>query len=134
MTSLHADPESRTALLADADPAVRTVVRDVLYGLGCSVREVRRGDDALLAIRGQHPRLLVLAAELPSISGFSICRRVKRSVSEGTVVIVTGAPEDAAAALEAGADEFLPAPFTAARLRDHVEHLLARRLCLSTDA
>jgi DNA-binding response OmpR family regulator len=103
----------------------------VLHGIGLVARGVGRGDDALLAIRSQAPRLLVLDVDIPGLTGLEVCRVVKRSeLGPGvTVLLVSGADREAdvAAGRAAGADGFLAKPFTAAQLAARVERLLSVR-------
>lgn len=120
--------DADTALVAEDDHDLRAFIGEVLHGVGLAARTVTRGDDALLSIRSQPPRLLVLDVDIPGVTGLEVCRIVKQSelAPDVAVLLVSGAdrPSDVAAGRAAGADDFLPKPFTAAQLAARVERLL----------
>ncbi len=57
------------ALLIEPDPAARQLCRIVLQGIGFSVREADVGVAAAIAARERTPDLILLAYQLPDVSG-----------------------------------------------------------------
>jgi CheY-like chemotaxis protein len=128
MTSLVTRDDDTTVLVAEDDDDLRALIGEVLDGLGLATRAVGRGVDALLAVRSQVPRLLVLDGTMPGLDGLAVCRHLRASAigRDLLVLIVSGdsTPEDVAAGYAAGADDFLPKPFTCAQLATRVQGLL----------
>jgi diguanylate cyclase (GGDEF)-like protein len=104
------------ALVVEDDPDVASVLSAYLAVRG---HEVTLADDAERALdlyRDQGFPLLILDWMLPGMNGLDLCRRIRQSPDGDTPVILMvtgrGDPRNAAAALEAGANDFLPKPFT----------------------
>lgn len=83
--------------------------------------------------------LVILDVMLPGVSGFEICRRIRRDDALYTIPVLMvsamGHEEEILHGLAQGADDYLPKPFDAALLTQRVEALL--RACATaagTDA
>ncbi|MGD8862395.1 MAG: response regulator [Myxococcales bacterium] len=88
MPALDADAR---VLLADADEQTRALLRGALQETGVAVLESGDGVHALEQVRDQSPRVLVIDADLPSVHGFDICRRLKGSQRfSGIPIVVIG--------------------------------------------
>jgi len=110
----------RVLIVDDSDEQVRLLKR-VLLSDGCechTVADGRRACEAALAIT---PDAILLDVELPHLDGLSICRQLKNMPETALipVLIMTGqvGSQHHIAALEAGADDFLPKPTSVAALR-----------------
>jgi phosphoserine phosphatase RsbU/P len=109
-------------LIADDEPVSQTLARAALTGTGCEIACVPDGAAAWEAIQQRAaPMLVILDRSMPCIDGLELCGRVQREASYPPVyiVMVTAAnePGDAAAGLEAGADDYVAKPFDVAELR-----------------
>jgi two-component system, sensor histidine kinase and response regulator len=118
-------------LIADDDPVLLTLFRRGLQdGLSYDIRTVSDGDAVLREVETFSPDVVLLDLLMPKRNGFEVCRVLKSSPSTSHVPIcVMSAMSEVdtrAAALAAGADDFLGKPAHMAELRLRV-HVLAKR-------
>lgn len=109
-------------LAVDDEPEVIDVVR-LCFNLRWPEAEViaaTTGEEALAAIEGQAPDLVLLDIMLPDIDGFEVCEEVRR-FSDVPIIMLTArdAEVERVRGLEMGADDYITKPFS------HLE-LLAR--------
>ncbi|MGD9330501.1 MAG: response regulator transcription factor [Desulfobacterales bacterium] len=124
-------------LVVEDDPAILTGLMDVLVFNGYHVDGVDDGRDGLQTAL-EHPfDLIILDVMLPSLDGFSICRRIReRRPSQGILMLTAkGAEDDVVTGFKAGADDYVCKPFSLRELMVRVEALLRRsgRLSGETD-
>ncbi len=101
----------------------------VLRQAGFEVIEASSGAEALRAVRDERPQLVLLDIQLPDLSGFEICRRIKSDPLTSRMPVLhitaTGNPEESEiGSLESGADIFLAQPVEAQELITVVRTLL----------
>jgi CheY-like chemotaxis protein len=116
-------------LVADDDADMRLYLAGCLRGFGwggLAVAEAGNGRDALLLARTLAFDLIISDLVMPGLDGLALCRAIKADVTTAAIpfLLISGevrAPPDCA-------DGFLEKPFNAARLRVHVERLLARSI------
>jgi DNA-binding response OmpR family regulator len=109
-------------LAVDDEPEVIEIVR-LCFNLRWPEAEViaaATGQEALAAIEGQAPDLVLLDIMLPDIDGFQVCEEVRR-FSDVPIIMLTArdAEVERVRGLEMGADDYITKPFS------HLE-LLAR--------
>lgn len=115
-------------LIVDSDhKAAKAVARGLAdVGHQCSVRY--NGKEALEIIETEDLDLLLIDAVLPDISGFSVCRKVRRSSELFHLPIVffsaMSNPEEVEHGLAQGADDYIPKPIDIPKLVQHVNSLL----------
>ena len=116
-------------LVVDDDPAMRRTLRSSLVAQGFLVTEARTGEEALDQMRERPAGLVLLDIEMPGIGGTETCRRLRSSVPQAGIVIVTVCDSEDVKiqALEMGADDYITKPFS---LRELLARLraIARRL------
>ncbi len=101
----------------------------LLKSFGFDVREAGNGQDALRLAAVDPPTLVILDVNLPDISGFEVCRELKKSTATATVPVLqmsatfTGAAHKVLG-LESGADAYLTEPVEAPLLLATVNALL----------
>jgi two-component system OmpR family response regulator len=95
---------------------------------GHAVDLARTGDDALWMARATEYDALVLDLMLPGIDGLEVCRRLREGGVWAPVLMLTARDgvEDRVAGLDAGADDYLPKPFSFAELLARLRALVRR--------
>lgn len=94
-------------LLADDDPVHSLAVFQALAQAGYDVVLAVTGTDAISELRkAEHPRVAILRADLPGMTGVAICERMRDAAKEVYLIVYSGAPSSPqiVAGLEAGAD------------------------------
>ncbi|MCS6870859.1 MAG: response regulator [Anaerolineae bacterium] len=122
-------------LLAEDDRSLQFLVQRKLEQEGYTVRSIENGAEALALALKERPMLLLLDIGLPEVTGYEICRIVKRhyGVQAPPVVIIStnGQDSDVEAAEDIGADDYLIKPFSlrdlAERVRDFMNNSHVRQ-------
>ena len=115
-------------LVVDDDAKIVRLVRTYLERDGHRVVEARDGRAALAAIALESPKLVVLDVMLPEVDGLAVLRAVRRGGAKTPVLILSarGTVGDRIAGLAAGADDYLPKPFSPSELVLRVQRILER--------
>ncbi len=126
-------------LVVDDDPDTRNVLVTYLSAEGHTVVEADSGEKALEVIAQGRVAMVLLDVMLPGLSGFDVCRRIKRDPkTSGTPVIMVTALGDTQSrtrAFESDADEFLAKPVFGPELIARVRSILRlRRVQLDKEA
>jgi DNA-binding NarL/FixJ family response regulator len=120
----------RTILIVDGDPAWRARTAAVLEDAGFAVVAAPSGEEALAAFADHAVGLVLLEVQLPGISGYELCHRLRERYGAGLpIVFVSGGfvePEDRVAGLLLGADDYLAKPVAAAELVARLRNRLRR--------
>ena len=115
-------------LVADDEPAVRTLLRRILEGAGYRVVEASTGPETLALGEAERPDLFILDITMPEVDGVEVCRAIKDNPATRLtpVIHVTGSNrrQERLRALEAGSDEFVGKPFDVEELLVRVRSLL----------
>ncbi len=122
------DP-SRSILVADDDPDILEFVCVALRAAGFHPEPVEGGRQALAAAELEKRKMLVLDVRMPEVSGLDVCRAVKAREDGSSSILLMSADastEDVAAGYAAGADDYLPKPFSPRELVARVRKLLER--------
>lgn len=114
-------------LTVEDDERIRTSVRLALEDEGWEVEESPTGEEALAAFRRSPADVVLVDIMLPGMSGFDLCRNLRR-FSDVPIVVVTARSDthDVVAGLEAGADDYLTKPFAPKELSARIRALLRR--------
>jgi two-component system, chemotaxis family, chemotaxis protein CheY len=118
---------SLEVLIVEDNNLTRTMLRDALSGLECTVTEVHDGDEALAHLEKSPPAVMLLDLVLPKRSGSEILKLTKSKGLKTRVLIITSMDSRAMAdqALDDGAHGFLSKPFHPLEVRSAVEGALA---------
>lgn len=116
-------------LIADDEPNIVISLEFMMKREGFEVIVARDGAQALEVIRREHPRLVLLDATMPGMSGFDVCEAVRADaeVASTRIVMLTakGRETDMARGVGAGADAYVTKPFSTRDLVQKVKDLLA---------
>ena len=121
---------AHSVLLVEDDPALIELVRYNLEASNFFVTVANDGEDGLLAIKEQEFDLVILDWMLPSLSGITILREIRRVRDKQATPILMltarGEESDKVYGLEAGADDYVVKPFSPAELIARINGLLRR--------
>ena len=128
MLGMSTTLDPRPILVVDDDPKIVRLVRTYLERDGHRVTEAADGRGALEAMAADPPALVVLDLMIPEISGLDILIRTRAAGSRTPILVLSarGLTSDRITGLEAGADDYLPKPFSPAELVLRVRRLLER--------
>lgn len=122
-----------SVLVIEDDQRIREALAFALVDAGHAVRTEGRGSDALGVVVEWRPDVVVLDLGLPDLDGVDVLRMV-RSVSDVPVIVATARDDDAeiVRVLDAGADDYVVKPYSAAHLDARIRAVL-RRSAASAD-
>ena len=114
-------------LAVDDEPRYLEIIRFNLETAGYRVSSAATGEEALDALVGDEPDLVVLDVMLPGLDGFEVCRQIREHSSCPIIMLTAkGAEEDKVRGLRLGADDYVTKPFSAQELLARVEAVLRR--------
>ncbi|MFA4987165.1 MAG: ATPase, T2SS/T4P/T4SS family [Candidatus Brocadiia bacterium] len=118
-------------LVVDDDPSIRKVTKALFKGTFPTILEAENGEDGLRLASQYVPELMILDVIMPGISGFEVCRRLRRSLATSQIPVVLlsaiSEEEGQTKGLDAGADDYVGKPFSPAKLKSRVELTLKRK-------
>ena len=117
--------------LVDDDDGSREAMARALERVGYQVRPFTAAEDALAALdRGDAVDVVVSDVRMPGMDGYELLRRVRAGRPDLPFLLVTAYAEveDAVAALQEGADDYLTKPVKMQELRQRVQLHLDRRV------
>ena len=121
-------PIQRPTILLVEDEA--NIAETVLYALqteGFAPLWKTTGRDALAALQSQPVALVVLDVGLPDMSGFDVCRDIRRHHNVPVIFLTARSDEvDRIVGLELGADDYVAKPFSPRELTARVRAVLRR--------
>lgn len=123
-------------VIAEDDRAVRESVTRALELEGYTVTAVTDGVAALEAASAPDVDLLLLDLGMPNMDGLTVCRRLRSAGSRLPILVLTARTEvsDRVSGLDAGADDYLPKPFSLDELLARLRSLLRRSTFDESDA
>jgi two-component system catabolic regulation response regulator CreB len=117
----------KRVLIVDDEPAIADTLDYVLRTDGFETVCVGLGHLALAAVKSNHFALIILDVGLPDISGFDVCRELRRSSNVPVIFLTARSDEvDRIVGLELGADDYVPKPFSPREIASRVRAILRR--------
>lgn len=117
----------KTLLIVDDD---RMIVESLTYSLrkeGFTIITCGDGLEAVAMAEEKRPDVIVLDVMLPSIDGWEVCRRIRRTSATPIIMLTARGEEfDRVLGLEMGADDYLPKPFSFRELLARIRAILRR--------
>lgn len=123
-------------LVIEDEEDIQQLVTYNLVKAGFHVLCADDGEAGLQSCRSNSPDLVVLDLMLPGIDGLVVCQEIRQTLkSDIPVLMLTakGEEEDIVAGLAAGADDYLPKPFSPKVLLARINALLRRSHLTSAD-
>jgi two-component system KDP operon response regulator KdpE len=115
-----------TVLIADDDPSLLIAVSMLLEASGYSVEATSSGAETLDRWPRAHPDLLILDLHMPG-GGMELVRTITKDTSVPVIVLSADDQEEVkVAALDAGAEDYVTKPFSAAELLARIRVVLRR--------
>jgi two-component system alkaline phosphatase synthesis response regulator PhoP len=118
----------RRILIVEDEAVIRKAIRMACEKEGYEVVEAENGVEGLRLTETAKPDLLLLDLMLPDVSGFDVCREIRKSGSGVPIIILSAKTEeiDIVVGLEIGADDYITKPFRARELLARIAAHLRR--------
>jgi twitching motility two-component system response regulator PilH len=117
-------------LVVDDNRTYQEMITSLLKESGLDVMTANDGVEALEAIQGQIPDLVVLDVVMPRMNGYEVCRELKSDPQTEKVLIVMCSTKDQEFdrhwANKQGADAYITKPFKPQELVSTIKQLLRR--------
>ena len=115
-------------LIVEDEPEMAALLARGLRTEGYQVETADNGIDAMTLARETPPDIAVLDVNLPGMSGFELCRRMREQQAGIALILLTArdAVDDRIRGLDAGADDYLTKPFAFAELAARLRALRRR--------
>jgi DNA-binding response OmpR family regulator len=130
MVNASEETRARSLVIVEDDEDIAESIRYNLEREGFRVRVAPTGEQALKLILDRPPDLVLLDLNLPNMSGFEICRRLRAepATSRVAVVMLTARTDesDKVLGLELGADDYITKPFGMRELVARIRAALRR--------
>lgn len=121
-------PEAKIILVAEDDASIRMGLVDTLESEGYDVLEAVNGEEAVALFHEQSPHLVLLDIMMPRLSGYDVCREIRKHDAALPVLMISAKSEeiDKVLGLELGADDYITKPFGVRELLARVSAALRR--------
>jgi len=114
-------------LVVEDDPNLLETLKYNLRKESYDVVTAADGAEALEIARREKPALILLDIMLPKISGFEVCRILRKEMTVPIIMLTAKAEEtDKVVGLEIGADDYVTKPFSMRELVARVRAMLRR--------
>ena len=115
-------------LIVEDEPKTGAYLKLGLTQAGFTVHVAESGWDGLRLARTEPYDLVVLDVMLPGMDGITICRKLRARGIRVPILLLTArdAVPDRVAGLDAGADDYLPKPFSFEELKARIRALRRR--------
>jgi two-component system response regulator RegX3 len=115
-------------LVVEDDVALLQGLLDVLIFNGYAAKGVEDGGQGLEAGLEDKFDLILLDVMLPTLDGFSICKKIREKKPAQGIIMITakGSEDDIVAGFKAGADDYISKPFSLREVMVRIEAVLRR--------
>jgi len=123
---MSSSPTKEHILIVDDSATTLEVLQRNLTAAGYKVFTAPGVAEAIEILKGTALDMVITDLKMPKVSGLDLVRHVRENFNDIEVMMITGYPsvEGAVEAVKAGAEEFLPKPFTDAELLSAVQRIL----------
>jgi DNA-binding response OmpR family regulator len=122
-------------LIVEDEEAIRLGLVDLLEIEGFDIDVAVDGEQAMERVRARQPDLVILDLMLPKVSGYDVCRYIRKTFPHVFILMLTAKHEEInkIQGLEMGADDYVTKPFSVFELMARIKSLL-RRVTLDKSA
>jgi DNA-binding response OmpR family regulator len=115
-------------LIVEDEDAIRMGLVDLLEIEGYEIDVAVDGEQAMEKVRAFLPNLVILDLMLPKISGYDVCRFIRKSFPHTFIMMLTAKNEEInkIQGLEIGADDYVTKPFSVFELMARIKSMLRR--------
>lgn len=114
-------------LVIEDEPAIAETIVYALETEGFAVLHVETGGAGIEALRERNPRFVVLDVGLPDMTGFDVCREIRKTSNVPVLFLTARESEiDRVVGLELGADDYVIKPFSPRELTARIHAILRR--------
>ena len=119
---------SARILVVEDEAHIRMGLVELLSSEGYAASACDRGDVVESVVRSQVPDLIVLDVMLPGLSGYDVCRNLRKAGMRVPILMLTakGQELDKVIGLDLGADDYVAKPFGVRELLARIAALLRR--------
>ncbi|MBQ8525899.1 MAG: response regulator transcription factor [Clostridia bacterium] len=118
---------SNLILVVEDEKSISDILKLNLEKNGFKVSTAYDGEDAVNKALGECPDLILLDVMLPKLDGFSVCKKLRESISTPIIMLTAREEEvDKVLGLELGADDYITKPFSLRELMARVKANLRR--------
>jgi two-component system, OmpR family, response regulator VicR len=118
---------AKKVLIVDDEKNIVDILRFNLKKEGLDTIEAYDGEQAMEMALNQKPDLIILDVMLPKMDGFTVCRKLRQSISTPILMLTAKEEEvDKVLGLELGADDYITKPFSPRELMARVKANLRR--------
>ena len=125
----HNRSSNKRILIVDDDLQVQKFLTATLSSKKFETETASSGFEAGAKVVKFNPGLIILDLIMPEMSGFEVCRQIKKNpeTSHMKILVLTGndSKENRERIMEAGADEYMAKPVKRDVLLGHIEDLLS---------
>ena len=114
-------------LVIDDDPAMTDLLKLLLQPTQAHILTANSGREGLELARKHKPDIVLLDLMMPEMDGWEVCKAI-RGFSNMPILVLSAldSPGTVAAALDAGADDYLIKPVPSGVLLAHINNLMRR--------
>jgi len=116
--SVFTPSAARQVLVADDEPAIVEMIRDILEDYGFNVVTAANGSEALRLIEQAEPEVVLLDMNMPVLDGEGFIAAVRERGLRIPIVVMTAGSSAKRWAAQLGADAYLSKPFELSNLVD----------------
>ena len=129
LRGIGVDGQQVRVLVVDDDALIRKAVRLTCETEGYTVQEAERASEALARLEVFHPDVVVLDLMLPDLSGFDVCREIRRAGYRMPVIILSAdaTPRQVERLLAAGAHRYMVKPLDVKEFLQILDETLKER-------
>ncbi len=119
---------AKRVLVVDDEPNIVLSLEFLMRRAGFEVQVARTGGEALKALEGEPPDLVLLDVMMPEVDGYEVCERLRARPEwrKTKIIMLTarGREAERERGLALGADAYITKPFSTRELVEQVKRML----------